>query len=65
MMTEELEVIVMMRNVCWIRSSLLPPSSVLMNVEVAGFSETLETTYQFAGCHGTEDYNPNCQHCVS
>ena len=53
-----------MRNIDWIRSSLLSPSSVLVKVEAAGFSDTLETTYQTARGHDTEDQNPNCQHRV-
>jgi hypothetical protein len=63
--TEELEVIISnMRNICWIRSSLLPPSSVLVKIEAAGFSETLATTYQTARGHDSEDQNPKCQHRV-
>ena len=50
-----------MRNICWVRSILLTSSLVLVKVEAAGFTETVETTYQSARCHDTEDQNPNCQ----
>jgi len=54
----------MTRNIRWVRSILLPSSLVLVKVEAAGFTETVETTYQTARCHDTEDQNPNCQHRV-
>jgi hypothetical protein len=53
-----------MRNICWIRSSLLPPSSVLVKIEATGFSETVKTSYQTERGHDTEDQNPNFQYRV-
>ena len=53
-----------MRNICWIRNSLLPPSSVLVKVEAAEFSETLKISHQTARGHDTEDQNQNCQYRV-
>ena len=46
------------------KSRLLTPLWEQVKMDVAGFSETLTTTYQTARCYDTEHQNSECQHRV-